>query len=111
MTTRRGVALITVLGVGACLVVLIGALLSLTVTDYRWQGRRQQRLQAYWDARSGLEHERAGDAHQSLQVAPGNVCERQQQADGSVSLRGHSGTASWQLTVSAADPQSVEEAP
>jgi len=50
MKRRHGMALITVLGVGACLIVLIAALLSLTVIDYRWEGRRQQRLQAYWDA-------------------------------------------------------------
>lgn len=104
-------ALITVLGVGACLAVLMAALLSLTVIDYRWEGRRQQRLQAYWDARSGLEHERAGDACARLALSSDNVCERHQEPDGKVTLRGHAGMASWQLTVSASDPQSVREAP
>lgn len=111
MMKPRGVALITVLGVGACLVILIAALLSLTVIDYRWEGRRQQRLQAYWDARSGLEHERAGDSSPTLTLNSNNRCERHQSVEGSVTLRGHAGMAGWQLTVSASDPQSIEEGP
>ena len=52
---RRGVALLFVLSTGVILVLLSGGLLSLYFSDAYSQGQQQQSIQAYWNARSGLE--------------------------------------------------------
>ncbi len=51
----RGVALLLTLTVGAVLVILATSLVGLYFNDYYSQRMQQQAVQAYWNARSGVE--------------------------------------------------------
>ena len=53
---HRGVALLYTLSVGVLLILLSVSLLTLYSSDSYSQGQQQQALQAYWNARAGLEH-------------------------------------------------------
>lgn len=53
---KRGVALLFTLSVGVLLIVLSVSLLTLYSSDAYSQGQQQQALQAYWNARAGVEH-------------------------------------------------------
>ena len=53
---HRGVALLFTLSVGVLLIILSVSLLTLYSSDAYSQGQQQQALQAYWNARAGLEH-------------------------------------------------------
>ena len=55
-TKRRGAALLFTLSVGAFLILLAVSLLGLYASDSSGQGQQQQRIQAYWLARAGIEH-------------------------------------------------------
>jgi type II secretory pathway pseudopilin PulG len=55
MPSRRGIALLTTLAVGAVLTILAVSLLTLYFNDYHSQKIQQQAIQAYWNARSGVE--------------------------------------------------------
>lgn len=57
---RRGVALVTVLSLGVLLLVLTTAVFAFVYPHYRAHRLEQQRVQAYWNARSGLESYLAG---------------------------------------------------
>lgn len=49
-------ALLFTLSVGVLLIILSVSLLTLYSSDAYSQGQQQQALQAYWNARAGLEH-------------------------------------------------------
>ncbi|ODT58560.1 hypothetical protein ABS71_18855 [bacterium SCN 62-11] len=53
---RRGVALVFTLSVGVLLVVLSISLFSFYSSEVYSQGQQQKAVQAYWNARAGLEH-------------------------------------------------------
>lgn len=53
---KRGAALLFTLSVGAFLILLAVSLLGLYASDSSGQGQQQQRIQAYWLARAGVEH-------------------------------------------------------
>ena len=53
---KRGVALVFALSVGVLLVILSLSLFSFYSTEVYSQGQQQKALQAYWNARAGLEH-------------------------------------------------------
>ena len=55
MKARRGMALLFALSVGAILSILAVSLLSLYYGDYHSQRVQQFAIQAYWNARAGLE--------------------------------------------------------
>lgn len=52
----RGVALIFTLSVGVLLVILSVSLFSLYSTEVYAEMQQQRAIQAYWNARAGLEH-------------------------------------------------------
>lgn len=52
---KRGVALLYTLSVGVILILLSVSLLSLYSAEVHSQTQQQQALQAYWNARSGVE--------------------------------------------------------
>lgn len=58
MKNTRGIALITVLSVGAILAIFAGAFLVSMLNNYQAARVRQQAIQAEWNARAGLEHYR-----------------------------------------------------
>ena len=51
----RGIALLTTLAVGVILTILAISLLSLYYQDFSAQRTQQRSIQAYWNARSGVE--------------------------------------------------------
>ncbi|ODT57969.1 hypothetical protein ABS71_19180 [bacterium SCN 62-11] len=53
---RRGVALVFTLSVGVLLIILSLSLFSFYSSEVYSQGQQQKSLQAYWNARAGLEH-------------------------------------------------------
>lgn len=53
---RRGVALVFTLSVGVLLIILSLSLFSFYSTEVYSQGQQQKAVQAYWNARAGLEH-------------------------------------------------------
>ena len=53
---RRGVALVFTLSVGVLLIILSLSLFSFYSSEVFSQGQQQKALQAYWNARAGLEH-------------------------------------------------------
>ena len=53
---RRGVALVFTLSVGVLLVILSLSLFSFYSNEVYAQGQQQKAIQAYWNARAGLEH-------------------------------------------------------
>lgn len=55
-TKSRGVALVFTLSVGVLLIILSLSLFSFYSTEVYSQGQQQKAVQAYWNARSGLEH-------------------------------------------------------
>lgn len=52
---NRGVALLFTLSVGVILIILAVSLMAFYSSDAYAQGQQQQAVQAYWNARSGLE--------------------------------------------------------
>lgn len=52
---NRGIALLTTLAVGVILTILAVSLLALYYQDFSAQRTQQRSLQAYWNARSGVE--------------------------------------------------------
>jgi|JRYG01.1.fsa_nt_gb hypothetical protein len=53
--SKRGVALLFALTVGGLLLILAASLLTLYSSDAFSQGKQQQSMQAYWNARAGVE--------------------------------------------------------
>ncbi len=53
---ERGVALVFTLSVGVLLIILSLSLFSFYSSEVYSQGQQQKALQAYWNARTGLEH-------------------------------------------------------
>lgn len=53
---QRGVALVFTLSVGVLLIILSLSLFSFYSSEVYSQGQQQKALQAYWNARAGLEH-------------------------------------------------------
>lgn len=56
LSKRRGVALVFTLSVGVLLIILSLSLFSFYSSEVYSQGQQQKALQAYWNARAGLEH-------------------------------------------------------
>lgn len=56
LSDRRGVALVFTLSVGVLLIVLSISLFSFYSSEVYSQGQQQKAIQAYWNARAGLEH-------------------------------------------------------
>lgn len=52
----RGVALVFTLSVGVLLIILSLSLFSFYSSEVYSQGQQQKAVQAYWNARAGLEH-------------------------------------------------------
>ncbi len=63
LTCRRGVALATVLALGALLAVLTMAVVACVLPHYRAHNFEQDQIQAYWNARAGAEAYLAGTVH------------------------------------------------
>lgn len=113
MTLRTaGMALLTTLMVGAVLAILALALVGLFLNDYQTAARQQRSIQAYWNARSGIEaYLQSGKLPSDGAFRWGKTDRCQVQADtsGNVIFTGQSGNVQHRITLLGGDPSRINE--
>jgi hypothetical protein len=111
---RRGIALILTLSIGAVLVILATSLVGLFFGEYHAQRSQQQAIQAYWDARSGIE--RYCDNYKLPEppvydLGRAGNCKVIKQPNGDLLFEGQCGAMIRRISLSGGDPAKARELP
>ncbi len=109
---KSGMALLTTLVVGAILMILALALVGLFLSDYQLAGRQQKSVQAYWNARSGVEaFLQVGKlpADGAFRWSRSEQCRVVQLKNGDVEFIGQSGNVEHKITMVGGDPSRLSE--
>lgn len=109
----------TALGVAAVLALLAVVLLSLMAWRNHAQAHEQQALQASWNARAGRENYLAtgqlppvnGQGLRELEFGAAGRCRVTQEANGTLTFEGLSGSVSRKLVCVEGDPSRLTEEP
>ena len=107
-----GIALITTLSVGAILTGLAIALLILYFGAYRSQRLQQQALQAYWNARSGVDRfslDHILPEKGSYDWGQSDRCTVTRKKSGDLIFQGESGSVSRTIVLRQGDPSQAME--
>lgn len=113
MTTKKqGMALLLTVGVGGVLIALAVALVSLFLADYQMARRQQQSIQAYWNARSGVErYLQSGKLPESgaFELGRNERCSVETRKNGDLCFIGQSQGVTHRLTLVGGEPSRVSE--